>query len=342
MKTRLSYHLLTIALLLSGCGSAAESSSGTGAGSPTGPGAGGAGTGAGDAAGGGQGGSSGAATTGSGGVAGNGGATSSGTAGAGAGGSGTAGAGAGGSGTGASGGAGGSGASGGSGGSTGAGTAELCPVPSMLDLFGGFFPPNPYDPSLPVPADACLSQPHDVIIVLGCPNNANGTPAACQTTRADIAVALKDAGYASKFITTGAAVQNMYVEAETLEQLLIDRGVPAADIFTEPLAKHTDENIYYSTKIMEANAWESAIIVSEDPGHLVMTAVCDSNCCVDLGRFTVVSLPAAGGPFTAAHYARYPWGTQVTTAECDLIKQPFKAMCINLPTRLACKDNFQL
>jgi hypothetical protein len=212
----------------------------------------------------------------------------------------------------------------------------------MTDLFPGLFPPNPYDPALPVPADACLSLEHDVIILLGCPNNADGTPATCQTKRADMAVALKDAGYGHRFITTGAAVKNAYIEAETLKQLLLAHGIPEADIYTEPLAKHTDENIYYSTKIMEAQAWESALVVSDDPGHLIMTAICDSNCCVDLGRLTVVSMTVASGSVVAGHYARYPWGADVSTAECDLIEAPFKAMCVNLATRLACKDNFQL
>jgi hypothetical protein len=73
-----------------------------------------------------------------------------------------------------------------------------------------------------------------------------------------------------------------------------------------------------------------------------MTALCDSNCCVELGHLTVVSVPAAGGPIVAGHYGRYPWAAEVTTAECDWIKQPFKAMCVNLASRLACKDNFQL
>jgi hypothetical protein len=270
---------------------------------------------------------------------------SSGTAGVGGAGAGGAGAAGGSSGSsGGAAGAGGSGAAGagGSGAGGGVGPAELCPVPLMTDLFTGPFPPNPYDPSLPVPADACLSLKHDAIIVLGCPNNADGTPSTCQTKRADIAVSLRNAGCASQLIPTGAAVKNMYVEAETLKQLLIDRGVPESDIHPEPLAKHTDENIYYSTKIMEANGWDSALVVSDDPGHLIMTALCDSNCCVDLGRLTVVSMPVPGGSAVAGHYARYPWGAAVSKAECDLIEQPFKAMCINLATRLACKDNFKL
>jgi hypothetical protein len=216
--------------------------------------------------------------------------------------------------------------------------ASLCTVPSLLDLFPGALPPNPYGDLLD--ADACVAQPHDVIILLGCPNEDSGAPAACQTARVDIAMSLYQAGLASAFITTGGAVQNQWVEAETLRDLLVAEGISPAAIFMDPLAEHTDENIYYATKIMEAQAWESALVVSDDPGHLVMTAVCDSNCCVDLGRLTIVELTTPD--VTVGHYARFPWGQTIAQAECDHIESPLKFMCVNLATRLACKDNFQL
>jgi hypothetical protein len=213
-------------------------------------------------------------------------------------------------------------------------------MPAMTDLFSGPFPPNPY--AAAIPGDACVTAAHDVIVLLGCPNNDDGTPSTCQTKRVEMGIALKNAGWGGRFITSGAAVHNAYVEAETLRQLLLSEGIADQDIFVEPLAQHTDENIYYSTKIMEAQGWESALVVSEDPGHLVMTALCDSNCCVDLGRLTVVSLPVASGSVVTGHYARYPWGESVAAAECDLLKQPLKFMCVNLASRKACKDNFQL
>src|SRR5512142_2565719 len=65
---------------------------------------------------------------------------------------------------------------------TGGGVA-CCPTASMIDLYPGAYGNQPYDPK--APADACIAVSHDVIIVLGCPNNADGTPSPCQTTRAD-------------------------------------------------------------------------------------------------------------------------------------------------------------
>jgi hypothetical protein len=242
----------------------------------------------------------------------------------------------------AAGGSGGGGAPGSGGGSEGGSgpqpDAELCAMPDMQTLYPGSFPPNPYGDLFD--ADSCVAQPHDVIMVLGCPNDDTGAPSSCQTQRADTAVGLRDDGYGDEFIVSGAAVHNQWVEAQTLHDLLIERGVPDDHIFLDVLAEHTDENIYYSTQIMLQHGWKSALVVSDDPGHLVMTATCDSNCCVDLGRLTVVEMPPTG--VAVGHYALYPEGQQVSQAECDSIEAPFKAMCINLSSRKACKDNFQL
>jgi hypothetical protein len=216
-----------------------------------------------------------------------------------------------------------------------------CPTDSMLDLYPGMWPPQPYGPK--PDATACVATEHDVIIVLGCPNDAGGQPSSCQTKRADIAVALRDAGYGKRFITTGGAVHNQYVEADTLKALLVARGVAEKDVLTDTKAEHTDENIYYATQIMKAQGYTNALVVSDDPGHLVLTAICDSNCCVDLGRLTVFEFAIAGGTkVLAGHYALYPWTPEVTQAECAQIEIGSKFMCVNLPTRKACAANFQL
>ncbi len=222
----------------------------------------------------------------------------------------------------------------------GAQPAALCPVDSMVDLYPGEYANHPLDPQ--PPASACVAAAHDVLIVLGCPNEADGAPSACQIARADIAVAFMEAGYGDHFITTGGAVHNEWVEADTLRDLLVARGVPPESIVTETQARHTDENIYYSTLLMEPRGWVSAVVVSEQRGHLTLTSLCDSNCCVDLGRLTIVDLPLPTGAVTAGHYVRYPWAVPVSDLECTQIEQPTKFMCTNLKQRLACADSFQL
>ena len=214
-----------------------------------------------------------------------------------------------------------------------------CRVPTMKDEYPGPFPSFPYGTW--AHAEGCVANPHDVIIVLGCPSETDGSPSKCQIDRARITEQFYDAHWASNFIVTGAAVHNDHVEADALYALLVGRGLPADAIYKEPQARHTDENLYYSTRIMQEHGWTSALVVSEDPGHLMMTAVCDSNCCVDLGRLTLYEWEVEPDLYVkAGHYALVPPGTANTDAECTHISGLF--MCINLGDREACKDDFQL
>ena len=217
--------------------------------------------------------------------------------------------------------------------------ATMCSVQSMTQIYPGDLPPNPYGSV--TPAGSCAVA-HDAIILLGCPSNTDGTPSPSQIARADIAVALSQAGYANEFIVSGAAVHNQYVEADALAALLEARGIASSHIFRDTLAMHTDENIYYSDKIMEAQGWSSAIVVSDDPGQFTAEAICDSNCCVDLGRLTLLDFPAASATARVGHYVRYPWTTVVSAAECQQIEIPTKAMCTLLSSRKACAADFQL
>lgn len=220
------------------------------------------------------------------------------------------------------------------------GDPATCPVPSMSELYPPPLPPFPYGPW--PPAEGCLAQSHDVIIVLGCPSEEDGSASSCQIERALIATELASAGWASRFIVSGAAVHNAYVEAEALRSLLVTYGADDAAIFDEPRAEHTDENIYYATRIMEREGWTSALVVSDDPGHLMMAALCDANCCVDRGRLTLHQWEVEPGRWLkAGHYATIPPGPENGRgSECDDIGSIF--MCINLEDRRACKDRFEL
>jgi hypothetical protein len=133
-------------------------------------------------------------------------------------------------------------------------------------------------------------------------------------------------------------VQNEFNEAEALHDLLVERGVASADILLEPLAEHTDENIYYSSRIMEEHGWRSALVVSESAGQLLYNALCDSNCCVQLGRLTIVELAGV----VVGYYVLYPDAAEVTDAECNHIEDARMGVCLLLGTRKACKDHFDL
>lgn len=214
-----------------------------------------------------------------------------------------------------------------------------CPTPPFTTQYPAPFPPSPYG-EWP-PAEGCLAGRHDVIIVLGCPSNDDGSPSRCQERRAEQADWLYESGWADHLIVTGAAVHTPHVEADALSALLIGRGVPDETIVREPLARHTDENIYYATRIMQARAWNSAIVVTDEPGHLMYTGLCDANCCVKLGRMTLLAFAVGpNGTVKAGHYALSPPGPGVTPEECSHLAGLI--LCTNQDERLACKDDFRL
>ena len=223
--------------------------------------------------------------------------------------------------------------------------ANECVIPSMTEQYGGEESPATFTPGIAAPA--CVKTKHDAIIVLGCPNDPDGKPSACQTARADLTMKVIAAGLGDEIITTGAAVQNQWIEAETLRDLLVARGVARERITLEPKAEHTDENLYFSTRIMQARGFANAIVVTEDPRHLVMTAVCDSNCCVKLGRLTVFDFAldgaeqnTTGAATKLGHYELHPRAPAVTNEECETIRP--KLMCLPLGGRRACADRFAL
>lgn len=211
-----------------------------------------------------------------------------------------------------------------------------CEIPPMDAIYSDPLAPNP---SFEQPrAGACIDQRHDALIVLGCPSNDDGTASPCQIERADIAVALEAAGYGDHYIVSGAAAHNDFVEAEALRDLLLARGVAPDAIELEPLAEHTDENLYYSSQIMLTRGLRSALVISDGAGQLLYNALCDSNCCVELGRLTVVEL--AG--FVVGHYVLYPDAEPVTEEECAHIEDARMGICLFLGQRRACKDHFEL
>ncbi len=81
-----------------------------------------------------------------------------------------------------------------------------------------------------------------------------------------------DRGVSRHLIMTGTAAHNRFIEAHAMAMLAEANGVPASAILQEDQAHDTIQNIYYSDKIMEANGWHSAEVISS-PYHLPRTAL---------------------------------------------------------------------
>ena len=105
--------------------------------------------------------------------------------------------------------------------------------------------------------------PFDVVVIPGCPGEADGALSPCQARRAVWAAVLWERGLASHFITSGAAVHSPYVEAEGLAAAIAALGVPADRVYLEPDALHTDENMYDSLRIARALGFRRLAVASE-------------------------------------------------------------------------------
>jgi uncharacterized SAM-binding protein YcdF (DUF218 family) len=125
---------------------------------------------------------------------------------------------------------------------------------------------------LTIPSSNTNLTHFDAIIVLGNPAAPDGTPGSEQRERTLEAVREFQAGVAPHLIFTGAAAHNQYVEAHVMAVLAIAQGVPPAAIIEEDQARNTIQNIFYSQRIMAANHWSSAEVVSS-PSHLPRTAL---------------------------------------------------------------------
>jgi uncharacterized SAM-binding protein YcdF (DUF218 family) len=107
----------------------------------------------------------------------------------------------------------------------------------------------------------------DTLIVLGTPANPDGSASPEQRERTLEGVREYKAGVAPHLIMTGGAAHNQFVEARVMKELALAQGVPADAITEEGQAQNTIQNIYYSEKIMAAQHWTRAEVVSS-PSHL--------------------------------------------------------------------------
>lgn len=120
-------------------------------------------------------------------------------------------------------------------------------------------------------SDANL-QHVDTLIVLGCPTKPDGSPTPEQRERVLEGVREFRNGVSSHIIMTGAAAHNQFVEAHAMALLAEANGVPASAIIEESQAHDTIQNIFYSSRIMDANSWHSTEVISS-PYHLPRTAL---------------------------------------------------------------------
>jgi len=111
------------------------------------------------------------------------------------------------------------------------------------------------------------AAPSDAIVVLGAAVGRNG-PTPVFAARLDHGVALYKEGVAPKLVLTGGVGDGMLLsEAEVGRTYVVKQGVPASDVLIETTSRTTRENLSEARAVMQANALETAVLVS-DPYHL--------------------------------------------------------------------------
>lgn len=125
----------------------------------------------------------------------------------------------------------------------------------------------------------------DVAIVPGCPSNPDGTLSTCQWRRITWAHHLYASGLVDRFIVSGNAAYNPFVEADALAAGLVALGVPADRVHREPEALHTDENVAYSLRLAETLGVDTVAVASDSwqaPGGCAMARGWSDLACVPL------------------------------------------------------------
>jgi len=107
----------------------------------------------------------------------------------------------------------------------------------------------------------------DAIVVLGARVEPNGHPGSDLTSRVYHALDLWQAGYAPQIICTGGFKDEPLSAAAVCRRFAIDWGMPPEQVWLADGARNTAEDAQATARVMAANGWHTAILVSH-PLHL--------------------------------------------------------------------------
>src|SRR5690606_31084056 len=118
--------------------------------------------------------------------------------------------------------------------------------------------------------------PYDAIIVPGFPFE-NGSWHDVMMIRVYWSHYLYEQGYAKNIIYSGAAVYSPYVEAKIMKQYGIALGIPAEHIFTDTVAKHSTENLFYSYQMAKNLGFEKVALATDPFQNAPLKRFAESN-----------------------------------------------------------------
>jgi len=103
---------------------------------------------------------------------------------------------------------------------------------------------------------------YDIVIVPGVPFE-NGKWSFVMKSRVYWSKYLYDNGITKNVIYSGAAVYSPYCEGEIMAMYAEKLGIPKENIFTETMAEHSTENVYYSWKKARKIGFEKIALASD-------------------------------------------------------------------------------
>ena len=104
--------------------------------------------------------------------------------------------------------------------------------------------------------------PIDVAFVLGCPSEPDGSASMCQRCRVKSAVRAHRKGTVANLVFSGGAAHSPHVEADTMGDLAVKRGVPPEQVFREGRALTTWQNIRFSLALLKQHHWHTVLFIS--------------------------------------------------------------------------------
>ncbi len=110
--------------------------------------------------------------------------------------------------------------------------------------------------------ESSKEKEYDVVVVPGVPFE-NGEWSKIMKARVYWSKYLYDQGIAKNIMYSGSAVYSPYNEAEIMALYASALGIPDTNIYTENMAEHSTENIYYSYKKAKKLGFENIALASD-------------------------------------------------------------------------------
>jgi len=140
------------------------------------------------------------------------------------------------------------------------------------------------------------TQRYDAIIVLGAKVYDNGEPSPPLQERCDHAAHLYQQGLSSVIVVTGGG--EPVNEAEVMQSLLLDLGIPNSAVIAECTAQSTLSNALQVRAISAKNGWQHLCVVSQR-FHRIRSQLCFRACklriqfsACDLDKSASAEIPA--------------------------------------------------